>query len=189
MAATAAMEQIQQISSEEMEKIFREHHGLVFRAAYRITGDSSDAEDVMQTVFLRLWRRDPESLAVEKLSSYLHRAALNAALDLVRSRHQRSKVAMGDVAPTPPADPLPTAERQQAGREIREWLSVVITQLTPQAAEIFTLRFFEGLENPEIAEVVGTSTSSVAVTLSRTRERIQKEFKTFWSSKPGRKQS
>jgi RNA polymerase sigma-70 factor (ECF subfamily) len=183
------MEQAQQISSEEMERIFREHHGLVYRAAYRVTGNSGDAEDVLQTVFLRLWRRDPESLAVERLTSYLHRAAVNAALDVIKSRQEKGKMALDDLAPQFLADPLPTPERQHASREIREWLSAAVAQLSPQAAEIFSLRFFEGLENPEIAEAVGTSTASVAVTLSRTRDRIQKEFKAFWSNKQGRKQS
>jgi RNA polymerase sigma-70 factor (ECF subfamily) len=183
------MEQIQQVSSEEMERIFREHNGLVFRAAYRITGNPSDAEDVLQTVFLRLWRRDPGSLAVEKLASYLHRAAVNAALDVVQSRQERGKVALDDLTPKLLADPLPTPEREQAGREIREWLRRAVARLSPQAAEIFALRFFEGLENPEIAAAVGTSTASVAVTLSRTRERIQKEFASFWNKRAGRKQS
>ena len=40
-----------------LEQVFREHHGRVFRAAYRVTGNPSDAEDVMQTVFMRLARQ------------------------------------------------------------------------------------------------------------------------------------
>lgn len=43
---------------DEVERLFRAHHGLVFRTAYRITGNATDAEDVLQTVFLRLMRRD-----------------------------------------------------------------------------------------------------------------------------------
>ena len=187
--ATAIMEQVQQISSEEMEKIFREHNGLVFRAAYRVTGNASDAEDVLQTVFLRLWRRDPESLAVEKLPGYLHRAAVNAALDVVQSRQERGKVALDDITPKLLADKMPTPEREHASTEIRDWLRRAVGRLSPQAAEIFALRFFEGLDNPEIAEAVGTTTASVAVTLSRSRERIQKEFSSFWSKKVGRTQS
>lgn len=187
--ATAAMDQFQQISSEEMEKIFRDHHGLVFRAAYRVTGNASDAEDVLQTVFLRLWRRDPESLAVEKLPGYLHRAAVNAALDVVQSRQERGKVALDDITPKLLADTLPTPERTHASTEIRDWLRRAVGRLSPQAAEIFALRFFEGMDNPEIAEAVGTTTASVAVTLSRSRERIQKEFSSFWSKKAGRTQS
>ena len=45
---------------EALETLFREHHGSVFRAAYRITGDPADAEDVLQTVFTRLLRREEQ---------------------------------------------------------------------------------------------------------------------------------
>ena len=44
-------------SSQGVEALFREHHDQVFRAAYRVTGSAVDAEDVLQTVFLRLVRR------------------------------------------------------------------------------------------------------------------------------------
>jgi DNA-directed RNA polymerase specialized sigma24 family protein len=44
---------------------------------------------------------------------------------------------------------------------------------------MFTLRFFEGCDNPEIAQALGTSTASVAVTLSRTRDRLQQEFRSY----------
>src|SRR5690349_8480293 len=64
-----------------LEQIFLEHKELVFRAAYRVTGNASDAEDVLQTVFLRLARLEkfPE---IANLAGYLHRSAVNASLDL-----------------------------------------------------------------------------------------------------------
>ena len=73
------------LPAADLERIFGEHHGLVFRAAYRITGNASDAEDVLQTVFLRLLKREPEAEPVGHMASFLHRAAVNAALDLMRS--------------------------------------------------------------------------------------------------------
>ncbi len=61
-----------------LEQIFLEHKDLVYRAAYRVTGNSSDAEDVLQTVFLRLVRQEkfPE---ISNLPGYLHRSAVNAS--------------------------------------------------------------------------------------------------------------
>src|ERR1035441_3727163 len=78
------------LSVKDLEQIFREHHALVFRAAYRITGNPSDAEDVMQTVFLRMLKRDAGAEAVGNMASFLHRSAVNAALDLVRSQIGRA---------------------------------------------------------------------------------------------------
>ena len=70
----------------EIERIFEECHGLVFRTAYRITGNAADAEDVLQAVFLRLFRRDRSAEPLENHESYLRRAAINASLDTVRAR-------------------------------------------------------------------------------------------------------
>ncbi len=80
----------------ELEKLFREHNNLIFRTAYRVTGSAEDAEDVLQTVFLRLARRAEIDLAPSP-ASYLHRAAVNASLDLVRSRTTAKSVAIEDM--------------------------------------------------------------------------------------------
>ena len=167
----------------EVERIFRNHHGMVFRAAYRITGNASDAEDVLQTVFLRLLRRDPESEAVENVPSYLHRAAVNSALDLMRSRTHARSVPLDDVAPTLAENAARGPDRALGSVEAREWLRAAVARLSPQAAEIFALRFFEGKDNGEIARIVGTTTGTVAVTLSRARDRIEKEFRIYQGEK------
>jgi RNA polymerase sigma-70 factor (ECF subfamily) len=69
-----------------LSRLFDEHHGVVFRAAYRVTGNAADAEDVLQTVFLRLAAR-PDLSAITP--AYLSRAGVNAGLDLVRARGVR----------------------------------------------------------------------------------------------------
>jgi RNA polymerase sigma-70 factor (ECF subfamily) len=172
-----------QAPAGEIERIFRDHHGMVYRAAYRITGNPSDAEDVLQTVFLRLLRRDTAAEAVENVPSYLHRAAVNSALDLMRSRQTARSVPLDDVAPSLHENASLAPDRAHSSAEAREWLRHAVARLSPQAAEIFTLRFFEGKENAEIAEIVGTTLGTVAVTLSRSRDRIEKEFRAYQGEK------
>ncbi|MBZ5583901.1 MAG: FecR domain-containing protein, partial [Acidobacteriia bacterium] len=89
----------------DLEAVFRENHAMVFRAAYRITGNANDAEDVLQTVFLRLLKREPSSEPIENMVSFLHRAAVNAALDLVRPRLRgHPGMAARGPGPAEPAD-------------------------------------------------------------------------------------
>src|ERR1700674_3104080 len=80
-----------------LEEAFRNYKDLVFRAAYRVTGNPSDAEDVLQTVSLKLaWE---ERLSeVKNPRAYLHRAAVNAALDLLRSKKEAQTVFLEDEA-------------------------------------------------------------------------------------------
>jgi RNA polymerase sigma-70 factor (ECF subfamily) len=73
--------------TEGLTAVFAEHYRRVLLAAYRITGNMADAEDVAQTVFLRLASAQGP---VENAGSYLYRAALNGALDLLRRRKSAS---------------------------------------------------------------------------------------------------
>jgi len=163
----------------DLDLVFREHHSAVFRAAYRVTGNASDAEDVLQTVFMRLLRRQPDAEAVGNMEGYLRRAAVNAALDLIRSRQAAPQVPLEDVASMLPENAPLAPDRLYRSTEIRHWLRQAVARLSPRAAEMFALRFFEGRDNPEIAQVLGTTPGSVAVTLSRTRDRIQQEFRAY----------
>ena len=159
-----------------IEYLFREYHALVFRAAWRITGRVADAEDVLQTVFLRLVRRGADAGPVADAERFLRRAAVNAALDVLRARRVAREVPAESVAPLA-AGSGGSPERAFSSGEIREWLRAALARLNPRAAEIFALRFFEGKENPEIAAAVGTTPGTVAVTLHRARQRLLDEFR------------
>jgi RNA polymerase sigma-70 factor, ECF subfamily len=160
----------------EFDRVFRAHYGLVFRTAYRITGNVADAEDVSQTVFLRLFRREGQADVLENLEneeSYLRRAAINAALDVIRSRQSDRTVELPDL-PAEPAHDDP--------RELRQALGRALAQLKPQPAEIFALRFLEGFSNPQIARMLGISRVLVAVIVHRTRQQLRKQLGAYRST-------
>src|SRR5215831_7068636 len=88
-----------------LESLFRQHSDRVFRTAYRVTGSAADAEDVLQTVFLRL-ARDAESVTIpENPEGYFARAAINASLDLLRGRKRSKAIALDDADPVAFASP------------------------------------------------------------------------------------
>jgi len=163
---------------EELGVLFRDYHKAIFRIAYRITGSRSDAEDVLQTIFLRLTpnRRDlspnPEG--------YLHRAAVNASLDLIRSRTRAKSVSL-DVIDFNQSSKLSVASPEDdfADVELRELIRHAVAKLEGRAATAFALRYFEGYDNGRIAQVLGTSQMVVAVTLHRARTRLRKEIGSY----------
>jgi RNA polymerase sigma-70 factor, ECF subfamily len=152
-----------------LDGMYREHHAMVFRTAYRITGNAADAEDVLQTVFLRMVRRDDSADPIERPENYLRRSAVHAALDLVRARRSSADVDLERL-------PATGGSRPDDG-DLRELLRQALSELPVRSAEIFALRFFEGLTNPEIAEALGISSITVAVTLHRTRRELQKKLR------------
>lgn len=159
-----------------LEGLFREHHGAVYRAAYRITGNAMDAEDVLQTVFTRLLRREEQPDLSESAGSYLHRAAVNAALDLMRRRKRSRRVDLDEVGESLVDVSDIGPERAQGSRELKARLREAMSRLSPRQAEIFSLRYLEGLGNLEIAKMLGASQTSIAVLLHRARHRLQKEL-------------
>lgn len=163
-----------------LESLFRDNYDCIYRAAYRVTGSASDAEDVLQTVFLRLARRDENALTLAPSpSAYLHRAAVNASLDLLRSRRRGlTEVALEETT-TPAARSGPNPETQQVDRELNQLIRAAVARLGGRAAEIFSLRYLEGYDNREIAEIVGTSRVVVAVTLHRSRSRLRQEIRQY----------
>jgi RNA polymerase sigma-70 factor (ECF subfamily) len=157
----------------DLEKLFLAHHDRVFRAAYRVTGNSSDAEDVLQTVFLRLLKQSHDFASIDDAGNYLYRAGVNAAVDIVRSRKSAAAVPLEEHAPQ---DMSWTPDRGHHSPELRQMLRDAVANLHSTAAEMFVLRYFEGFDNAEIARIMDTSEGTVAVTLHRTRARLQKEL-------------
>ena len=162
-----------------LETLFQVHHDRVFRTAYRVTGSAADAEDVLQTVFLRVARDHEPAETAENPSAYFARAAINASLDLLRSRKRSKAVAFDDVenqAGTSSFVSKDKPARWQEDRELRDLIRVAVSKLGATASQMFALRYFEGLDNGEIAGVMNTSPLVVGVTLHRARARLRKEI-------------
>jgi RNA polymerase sigma-70 factor (ECF subfamily) len=164
-----------------LEILFRQHSDRVFRTANRVTGSAADAEDVLQTVFLRLARSTESPGVLENPEGYFARAAINASLDLLRSRKRSRAVAFDDletgavVALASPKNP----ESGHEDRELRNLIRAAVSRLGANAAQMFTLRYFEGYDNGEIARIMSTSALVVGVTLHRARARLRKEIGSY----------
>jgi RNA polymerase sigma-70 factor, ECF subfamily len=176
-----------------LESLYVEHHERVFRTAHRVTGSAADAEDVLQTVFLRLARANEggESSEAREFEwadnpeAYLSRAAINASLDLLRKRKRSKAVAIDDVEhdasmaagasiANDGSRRNPAAHHED--RELRNLIREAVARLGEKAGAMFALRYFEGFDNGEIARMMGTSALVVGVTLHRARARLRKEI-------------
>ena len=132
----------------------------------------ADAEDVAQTVFLRLG--NGENLDLKNAASYLYRAAINGALDLLRRRKAAAAEPIESAAAIASSAPAP--ETEISSRQLAALLRQAISELSPRAAEMFTLRYVEELGNREIAALISTSQAVVAVTLHQSRSRLRKRL-------------
>jgi RNA polymerase sigma factor (sigma-70 family) len=159
---------------EELERIFREHSALVYRTAYGITHKTEDAEDILQSLFLRLFQCaiPPDFICNPK--AYLYRSAVNATLNLVRSR--RRLVLTSDFEDV---EATTGGHRMSEFSVAHEHLRAALAELHPKAAETFILRYVHGYSVTEVAELLGTSSSTVAVSLFRSRARLKKSIRKY----------
>jgi RNA polymerase sigma factor (sigma-70 family) len=160
----------------KLEKLFRAHYGRVFRTAQRITGSAADAEDVLQNVFLRLVRGQEDYDLSQNPEAYLSRAAINASLDLLRSRTRAKSVALDDLAVDSLTSRFKSPETEHADRELQTLVRQAVSRLGKTAGEMFVLRYYEGFDNREIAGILKTSPLVVGVVLHRARTKLRKEI-------------
>ena len=148
-------------------ELYERHYRAVFRAALRVTGRPADAEDVLQTVFLRLLARGGEVEDVSQPAAYLRRAAVNAAVDVLRRRELHAESAYDDLAPHAAVQP---------SLILKEQLRRAIAAVDSDDASLFLLRHVEGLSIEKLAGLFKIEKNNVAVRLHRIRHRLQAEM-------------
>ena len=154
------------------QRAFSDHHRAVYAAAFRVLGDAALAQDVVQDVFLRLWRR-PRSFDASRgdLATYLRLMARSRALDLWRESQVRVRAAdrLKIVHDSPSTDP---ADRDHDGDHVRSALS----RLPETQREALVLAYWGGLTAAQIAQranvPLGTAKSRLRLGLARLREEI-----------------
>jgi RNA polymerase sigma-70 factor (ECF subfamily) len=149
--------------------MFREHYELVYRTAYSIVRNAADAEDVLQTVFLRLVRREAPPDLRGNVKGYFYRAAINLSLDIVRAKRRYELVA----AATRFDIPVDSSESRSAERLHRR-LTDALTELNPESVHLLLLRYAHGHSDKQIAELLGATRGAIAVRLLRARARLRK---------------
>jgi len=175
-AAVKHLHLIPDQSPGELEKLFQAHHARVFRTAHRITGSAADAEDVLQTVFLRLVKGHESYDLSQNPEAYLSRAAINAALDLLRVRTRSKAVALDEVDSDSIVSRFRSPEAEHSDKELNTLVRQAVARLGKTAGEMFVLRYYEGFDNKEIAGILKTSPLVVGVVLHRARTKLRKEI-------------
>ena len=132
----------------------------------------------MQTLFLKLLRSPLPHDIHQKPKAYLYRAAVNTALNVVRSRKNQVLTDRPDVFES-------SAAWHKSDREadIHECLRMAIADLKPKAAEIFILRYVHGYSDAEIGALLGTSRGTIAISLFRSRSRLRKSIRNYQGEK------
>jgi RNA polymerase sigma-70 factor, ECF subfamily len=156
--------------SQQLARIFDRHYELMYRTAYGLTGSAADAEDVVQTIFVRLLNRElPPDLSTTP-ERYLYRAAFNLSLNTIRDKKREVLTDNMEVFDASYDTGDASVEDPALDQSLRE----ATAMLNPAAAQAVILRYVHDYSLADIARMLGTTRSTVAVSLYRSRSRLKK---------------
>ena len=149
-------------------EIYADHYGTMFRVAQKMLGNSDDASDVVQEVFVYLLDRLNNGSEVRHPKSWLYRATTNKCCDNLKNQKRFQNLES--------ARDIKNEEEIQEVQDIKGAIQFVLSKLNPQEKALAIL-YSEGLSYKELAETTGIRLTSVGKMLSRTLKKLEKEFK------------
>jgi RNA polymerase sigma-70 factor (ECF subfamily) len=175
------IEKLQQGSEEAFMEMFEQYKGRIFNVVYRILGEPSDCEDVVQEVFLKAYRNIGSFNHQSALYTWLYRIGVNAAVDYKKKYKRPGVVSLyrqdGTMHDFTSDMEGPDADPQR--REMAALLKEALDQLSEKHRTILILREFEGLSYEEISEVLDCSKGTVESRLFRARGRLREKLEKF----------
>jgi RNA polymerase sigma-70 factor (ECF subfamily) len=165
------------------EQLVRQTGGKLLAVARRILGNEADAHEAVQDAFLSAVRAmDTFDGAKASLNTWLHRIAINAALQKLRSKRRKPERSIDDLLPSfaedghqaaPVMDWRETSDLAAQRRETRQLVRHAIDQLPDAFREVLLLRDIEGLDTEETAQFLGINAGAVKTRLHRARQALR----------------
>jgi RNA polymerase sigma-70 factor (ECF subfamily) len=156
-------------AKRSFDEIEREFGPMIRRLALSYEADKSLAEELVQDIWLALWRAMPDFRGESSLKTFLARIATYRAIAHVRNQTRRPRT-MELSADVPASEPNPEHQAIQQDRQAKLLGAVRSLPLSPRQVTLLTL---EGLKPQEIADVLGISANAVAIRLSRAKELLR----------------
>jgi RNA polymerase sigma-70 factor, ECF subfamily len=168
---TALLSRVGQGDENAMETVFRRYSGPVYSVALRVLHDTGQAEDVMQEIFLQLWRKPAAFIQGRgSLGAWLVVVTRNRAIDLLRRRKLTDSV--DDVVLASPINVADDAERNAMMEKVR----AVLVNLPQEQRKSLELAYFEGLSHTEIATRTGDPLGTVKTRIRQALITLRKAF-------------
>jgi RNA polymerase sigma-70 factor (ECF subfamily) len=155
---------------------------MLFRLAYRITGNEADAEEVVQETFLRAYRKLDAFDGRSDVGTWLFRIATNCGLDLLKARKVRPQVLVKDTGEderTPEEEvssEQPNPERLTYSSEMQANIDVALQSLSNVERTAFVLRHIEGCSIEEIAAALKVRSGAARQSLFRAVEKMRRHL-------------
>jgi RNA polymerase sigma-70 factor, ECF subfamily len=154
------------------KKLYYEYYEALFKFLWRKTRDYDTSKDLVQELFLRVWKNRENINYNESVKSYLFTSANNLAID-----HLRKKITNQKYFERSEINDVPSEQNDYS--ELKENLDKVLEKMPEKLREVFTLNRFEDLKYLEIAKMLGISVKTVESRMSKALKILRKHFVSF----------
>jgi len=167
----------------------------VYYIAYDICGDSHEAEDISQEVFIKVFKSIHKFRADAKFSTWIYQISVNTSIDAIR-KHKKKHVYMettqmdslppdSTVTGTTPTNP----ENQSRNDQLRRHVQKALPGLSKNERTVFAMRYFNDFKPLEIAEIMNISINTIKTLLLRAKKKLRKKLAHYnpeygWTTDP-----
>jgi RNA polymerase sigma-70 factor (ECF subfamily) len=165
--------------SEAFRALVERHSRAVYRLAHRMTGNPSDAEDVVQETFLKAYKQLSRFESRANFGTWIHRIAVNCSIDLIRSRpHREAAHDSTDLEGMGTSDvnsdnTQHTPERLMLSTEVQDRINEAMSTLSQRERAAFVLRHFEGNSIDDISRSLGLKTNATKHSIFRAVKKMR----------------
>ena len=169
--------------SEAFRSLVERHSRLVFRVAYRMTGNEADAEDVVQNTFLRAYQQLGRFESRANFGTWVYRIAVNCAIDYMRARPKRESAEEDDTLERAAGGTgAPDAEQMVLGSEIGARVQAALNRLSDMERAAFVMRHYQGFSIEEIGRSLGLKTNATKHRIFRAVRKMRVALEPFVES-------
>ena len=156
-------------------KLYEEYHQKIYGTAITMLGNAEDAEDAVQEVFMKIYRKVSNFNGRSKIGTWLYRIAVNVCIDHVRrNKVRRAKsVSLEESSLISLTENGEKADSSVTSGEVNRITKITITQLSPKLRTVVVLRDLQGLTHSKIADILGCSKGTVSSRLNRGRLKLR----------------
>lgn len=152
---------------------FMPHYKLLYRVAYHLTGNTQDAEDLLQDMYLKLWQKRDDLREEADTQAYLVTMMKNLFVD--QRRHKRIDTSEDIEARTSPPDERSLDHQLDARDEVKQ-VEGLIRQLSERDAKIIQMHLMEDRSYEEIERDTGLSQGNIRIIVMRAKQKLKQQF-------------
>lgn len=168
---------MQQDEDQFMEYLFRTYYAPLCKTVYNITHDTDAAEDIVQDVFMKVWRRKEKLDLSKSVKSYLFRSSVNTALNYLEKNRRNTRMEASEVEQI--SYGANTTEHEMGYREVNERIQQALDALPPRCRTVFSLSRYEELSYAEIAGQLDISVKAVEKHMAKALKHMRQYLQSF----------